>query len=199
MTGIDGLEQLRANNRRIVFVSLHFGPFDTLVYWLRAHGFPVTALVGRPAPRQALKQRQYALSPPSHLPVVLPVTEPGRLREAINRVQHLLVMMDVERGRQIEIRLDQLVYRLATGPMRIATMADAALVPCLTTVTPGWNFTIHLGRPVPVESDACLEAIARHLLDEFLPIVRQNPAQCGQRLLSCIRVAGRVPETSLVA
>jgi lauroyl/myristoyl acyltransferase len=90
---------VRATKRRIVFVSLHFGPFDTLVYWLRSQGLPVTALVGLLAPRQALKQRQYALSPPSGLPVVLPVTEPGSLREAVSRGQHLLVFMDVERGR----------------------------------------------------------------------------------------------------
>ena len=202
LTASDELDRVRSTKRRIVFVSLHFGPFETLVYWLRAQSLPVTALVGRPAPRQTLKQHQYALSPPSGLPVVLPVTELGALREAISRVQHLLVFMDVERGRQVEVRFDQLICRLATGPIRLAAMANAELIPCLTTVSPGWNFTLHFGRPVPRNyfvPTPDIELVTGHLLEEFFPIVRQHPAQCGHRLLSCLRGVERVPEPGLHA
>lgn len=201
-SGATDLDQLRASKRRVVFASLHFGPFETLVYWLRARGWPVTVLVGRPAPRQALKRRQYSLSPPANVPVVLPVGELRRLREARQTVQHLLVMMDVERGHQVELEKDQLVYRLAAGPIRLADMMDAILVPCLTTVQPGWSFTIHFGRPVPARerhAKADLEAIARHLLEDFLPIVRQHPEQCGPRLLSCVRPAKQLLEPSFAA
>ena len=182
--------------RRIVFASLHFGPFETLPYWLRAHGLAVTVLVGRPAPRQKLKQRQYALSPPSGVPVVLPVTEMGRIREAVSQVRHLLVMMDVNRGRQIEVPFEQLVFRLATGAIRIAALTDADLIPCLTTVAGGWRFTIHFGAPVPpryLGSAPDIPGAALHLLKEFMFVVRQDPAQCGYRFLSCIRAAESVP------
>lgn len=202
ITGRDELKRVRATARRIVFVSLHFGPFDTLVYWLRAMGLPVTVLVGKPAPRQALKQRQYDLSPPRGIPVVLPVTELGSLRQAISRVQHLLVLMDVERGRQVEVEHDQLVCRLATGAIRIAATAGAELIPCLMTASPGWNFALHFGRPVPrnhLEPTPDIEMVTRHLLEEFLPIVRQEPAQCNYRLLSSMGGTGRVPKSPLLA
>ncbi|CAN5477550.1 hypothetical protein BH20VER3_BH20VER3_08460 [soil metagenome] len=183
---------LRQAGRRIVFASLHFGPFETLPYWLRAHGLPVTTLVGREAPRRILKQRQYALSPPPDLPVVLPVTEKGGVRRAVDHLQDLLVMMDVNRGRQIEIPSDRLIFRLARGVIRIAAMTGAELIPCLVTAEPGWQFTIHFGAPVPqrcLGSAPDLQEAVSHLLNEFLPVARQYPAQYGHRLLSCIRAA----------
>lgn len=183
---VDPLE-LDRQEKRMVFASLHFGPFETLPYWLRAHGLPVTVLVGRPAPRQKLKQRQYALSPPAGVPVVLPVTEMGRIREAITETRHLLVFMDVARGRQVDVPLDQLVVRLAAGAIRIAALAEADLIPCLTTVAGAWRFTIHLGAPVPsalLGPVPDVAAAASHLLKEFMAVVQQDPAQCGQRFLS---------------
>ncbi|MGI8432082.1 MAG: hypothetical protein ACR2MW_07330 [Chthoniobacterales bacterium] len=192
MTGPVPLRALRQTKGRIVFASLHFGAFDTLPYLLRAHGLPVTTLVGRAASRHRLKARQYALSPPSDTPVVLPVGERAHLRQALAGARHLLVMMDVKRGRQIEVEWERLVYRLASGPMRIAAATDAELIPCLTTVGSGWNFTIHFGRPVPRQflgRSPDLESAALHLLQEFLAIVRQAPAQSGYRFLTSIREA----------
>ncbi|MGI8890852.1 MAG: hypothetical protein ACR2G0_08750 [Chthoniobacterales bacterium] len=184
--------QLRDQARRIVFASLHFGPFETLPYWLRAQGLPVTTLVGREAPRRVLKQRQYSLSPPAGLPVVLPVTEKGGVRQAVKDLQHLLVLMDVNRGRQIEVSYESLIFRLATGVMRIAAMTGAHLVPCLVTALPEWELAIHFGTPVPqsyLRPEPDLQGAALHLLRELLPVARQNRGQYGHRLLSCIRAA----------
>ena len=184
--------QMQASGRRIVFASLHLGPFETLPYWLRAHGLAVTTLVGRKAPRQWLKQRQYSLSPPSGLPVVLPVTEKGGIRHAVSGLQHLLVFMDVNRGRQLELPLEGLIFQLASGVIRIAALTGAELAPCLTTVAAGWRFSIFFGRPVPQEllgAEPDLAGAGLHLLREFLPVIQTHPAQCGSRLLSCIRAA----------
>lgn len=192
VTGPTSLVTLRQSEGRIVFASIHFGAFDTLPYLLRAHGLPVTTLVGRTAPRHRLKERQYSLSPPPELPVVLPVVEMANLRQALAKVRHLLVLMDVDRGRQIEIEWDGVFYRLATGAIRIAAANEAELVPCLTTVRAGWRFNLHLGTPVPrsyLGPSPDLKAAALHLLREFLEIVRQAPAQSGYRFLSCIRGA----------
>lgn len=192
LTGPTDPLQMHGEGRRIVFASLHFGPFETLPYWLRAQGLPVTTLVGRAAPRQRLKQRQYSLTPPAGLPVVLPVTEMGGIRLAVSQLQHLLVLMDVDRGRQIELPVDRLIFRLATGAIRIAAMTEAELVPCLTAVAPGWRFSIHFGTPVPARllgPAPDIAGAASHLLNELLPFMRKHPAQCGSRLLSCIRVS----------
>lgn len=190
VSGATDLTELQQSKGRIVFASLHFAAFDTLPYLLRAHGLPVTTLVGRTASRHRLKECQYALSPPADLPVVLSVSEMVNLRQALAGVRHLLVMMDVDRGRQIELAWEGAVYRLATGAIRIAAASDAELIPCLTTVEPGWKFRLHFGKPVPrcyLHPVPNLEAAALHLLRELLTIVRQAPAQSGHRLLSCIR------------
>lgn len=183
------------NGRRTILASLHFGPFETLPYWLRAHGLPSTVLVGRPAPRRRLKQRQYALSAPADVPVVMPVGETARMRQVLREVRHLIVMMDVDRGKQISVLFEQYIFRLATGAIRLAAVTGAELIPCLIFETDTWEFTIHFGNPVPrqhlLAAAPNLEAAARHLLTEFLPIISRDPAQCGPRLLSCITPAKR--------
>ncbi len=194
-TGAGDPFALSKTGRRIVFASLHFGPFETLPYWLRAQGLSVTTLVGREAPRRVLKHRQYDLSPPAGLPVVLPVTEKGGVRQAVKGLQHLLVLMDVNRGNQMELSSENLIFRLATGVIRIAAMTGAELMPCLIRAEPDWNFTIYFGKPVPREnlnSPPDLRAAGQHLLSAFLPFARQTPAQFGSRLLSCIRATENV-------
>lgn len=186
-----------ASQRRVVFASLHFGPFETLPYWLRAHGLIVTVLVGRAAPRQRLKQRQYALSPPSDVPVVLPVNEKN-LREAVGRAENLLVFVDVNRGRQIEVPFGDENFRMASGAIRLAAMTGADLVPCLIAVTGQWRFTIHFGDAVPrchLGAMPNLEAAASHLLEEFQPVLRRQSAQSGFRLLSCLSPLGPAQES----
>jgi lauroyl/myristoyl acyltransferase len=194
------LAQLRAETRPIVFVTVHCGLFETLVYWLRAYGFPTTVLVGRAAPRQRLKQRQYRLSPPSNLPLALPVPELKRLRDPGYVLRHLLIMMDVDRGQQIEIEMDGALYRCATGPVRFAKMWNALLVPCFAAALPRWRFHIHLGRPVSYSASANdTEQVVRELLEQLLPFVRQKPEQCGHRFLSAVRPASPICKTIMAA
>lgn len=187
------LARLRQADRRVVLASLHFGPFDTLPYWLRAHGIVVTVLVGRPAPRQRLKRRQYALSAPFDVPLVLPVTEMSRVRQVLGQARHLLVMMDVDRGKQVDVPFDGYLFRMATGAIRLAAMADADLIICLIVETTTWQFVIHFGTPVPrryLGRSPDLKGAATHLLQEFLQVVSNHPAQSGHRLLSCITRVG---------
>jgi hypothetical protein len=197
LTTATNLKQLLANDHRLIFVSLHFGPFDTLVYWLRARGIRVTVLVGQAAPRQRLKQRQYALSPPCDLPVVLPVSE---LRHALDHrfpSRHFMIMMDVDRGHQVEVEVGQLAYRVAAGAVRLARSADALLVPCLATALPGLRFAIHIGEPFPAKDGEDVAVTTRRLLEQLLPIVRQNPEQSGYRLVSATRPLRPVPLQTL--
>lgn len=186
----------RCPDRPIVFASLHLGPFETLPYWLRAHGLPVTVLVGRPAERQVLKRRQYALSAPAHVPVVQAVTESGGMRQVAAQARHLLVLVDVDRGKQIQAPFEQHLFRMATGAIRLAMMREADLIPCLIVATSSWRYAIHFGPPVPwrdyLKTGPDLKEVAAHLLAEFLPIMARHPSQCGPRLLSCITPAAAV-------
>jgi lauroyl/myristoyl acyltransferase len=183
------LAQLRRADRRIIFVSLHLGPFETLAYWLRANRIVLTALVGQRGPRQWLSDRQSDLTAPPNVSVVIPVSEIGRIRKVLGDGRRLLVWMDVDRGKQIQVPFENHLFRMATGPIRLAAMTDAELIPCLIVVTRPWHFVIHFGTPVPgryLGSSANLKPAAAHLLKEFLPIVSRYPSQSGYRLASCI-------------
>lgn len=184
------LAALRESERPVIFVTLHFGPFETLPYWLRAFGLPVTALVGRPAPRQRLKNIQYSLSPPANIPLVVPVTDQRRLRRTMEHARHLLVYMDVNRGKQITAPFGEHILRLATGAIRLAMMRDALLVPCLIVSSGPWRYTIYC-QPSPGCSESPegageVSKIAAQLAGLFLPIVSRFPAQCSPRLLASI-------------
>ncbi|MEO5753843.1 MAG: hypothetical protein ABIR38_03970 [Chthoniobacterales bacterium] len=183
------LPALRITERPIIFVSLHFGPFETLVYWLRAHGIPVTVLVGRPAPNQRLKQHQYSLSPPAGVPLAVSVNEMRRMRELLQPGRRLLVLLDVARGRQLKVPFDGHSFQLATGAFRLAASTGAEVIPCLITENNGWQFDIHLGSPIPrrdLGQKPDFERAGAHFLQEALSVIQCFSSQCGQRLLSCI-------------
>jgi hypothetical protein len=136
-----------------------------------------------------LKRRQYALSPPANVPVFLPVRHLPRIREFLGPGGRPLVMVDVNRGKQVDAPFDNYLFRMATGAIRLAAMAEAELIPCLIIETASWQFTLHFGTPVPkryLGQSLDVNAAAAHLLDQFLKVVPLYPEQCGRRLLSCI-------------
>ncbi len=200
LQGEQDAARLRRATRPIVFGSLHFGPFETLPYWLRAHGFPATVVVGRPAPRRRLKHRQYSLSAPPDVPVVVSVTDSAGLREAMEKARHLLIFMDVDRGKQMKIPFEDHLMRLASGAIRLAIGREAELIPCLIVATHPWRYTLHLGQSLPCRKQPgraeVLDEIAAQLIEQFRSIIVRYPAQCGPRLLSCISHAPSLPETA---
>jgi lauroyl/myristoyl acyltransferase len=189
LEGSGDLIQLRDQGRRLVLASLHFGPVETLPYWLRANGIVVTTLRGKAHPWKRLKRRQYALSPPTDVPVFLTVNHLPRVRQSLGPGGRLLVMVDVNRGKQVYVPFDDHLFRMATGAIRLAASADAELIPCLILESAPWHFTLHFGTPVPrtyLGRSPDVRAAAAHLLSEFLKVVTLCPEQCGRRLLSCI-------------
>jgi lauroyl/myristoyl acyltransferase len=182
-------KQLQEENKSVILASVHFGPFETLPYWLRAHGVAATTLLGQANALQSLKARQYALSPPATVPVFLPVSHLPRVRQFLGPRGRPLVMVDVNRGKQIYVPFDNCLFRMATGAIRLAARAEAELIPCLIFETASWQFTLHFGTPVPkryLGLSPDLGRAAAHLLAEFLKIIPLYPEQCGRRLLSCI-------------
>jgi lauroyl/myristoyl acyltransferase len=77
------------------------------------------------------------------------------------------------------------MFRMSTGAIRLATMAEADLVPCLITEISTWKFAIHFGTPVPrhyLGRSPDMQAIGAHLLKEFSKVVSRYPEQCKMRL-----------------
>jgi lauroyl/myristoyl acyltransferase len=178
--------------RAVVGVSLHFGPVATLPYWLRAHGVVLTS-VRTPAiePLQGLTNYQFSLSPPADVPVFLSTREIGSkplssIRKILGPSQRLGMLLDVDRGKQFYVRFENRLFRMATGPIRLAQMLDAELIPVLIVETSTWKYTIHFGTPVPqnyLGNPPDMQAIGTHLLHEFSKVITRYPEQCNMRLL----------------
>ena len=191
--GGDDLIAAKEGDRAVVLASLHFGPFEVLPYWLRAHGIAATSVRTRPPEAlQSLTNYQYALSPPADVPVfvftedLIPMPRFAHLRQILGPGRRLVVMLDPARGLQVDVPFEDRLFRMATGAIRLAAMADARLVPCLITETATWKFTVHFGTPVPqhyLGRSPDMQAIGSHLLQEFSKVVTKYPEQCQMRCL----------------
>ena len=195
LEGDRDLAALRDQDRGAILASLHFGPFETLPYWLRAQGIPATTLMGQPASQKSLMSHLYSLSPPADVPVFLsatdfvPLPRFRHVRQFLGPGRWLVVTVDVDHGIQFQVPFENRLFRMATGAIRLAAMADVELIPCLITETASWKFAIHFGAPVPrcyLGNSPDMQTVGAHLLKEFMKVIARHPEQCCQRLLSCI-------------
>src|SRR5438128_10880716 len=153
LEGESNLNGSLEGNRGVVLASLHFGPFEIMPYWLRAYGIITTSVRTRPPDSlKGLTSYQYSLSPPADVPVFLyaedltPLPRFSHVRKILGPGRRLLVMVDPVRGLQVDVPFfEDRMFRMSTGAIRLATMADADLVPCLIAETSTWKFAIHLG------------------------------------------------------
>ncbi len=190
--GLSNLAPSEEANRGVVLASLHYGPFEIMPYWLRAHGIVTTSLrTSPPAALRKLTDYQYSLSPPSDVPVFIyaedltPLPRISHLRNILGPGRRLLVMVDPVRGLQVDVPFEDRIFRMSTGAIRMAAMTNADLVPCLIAETSTWKFTIHFGKPIPWEllaKSPDMQAIGTHLLKEFSKVIHRYPAQCKMRL-----------------
>jgi|SRR5690242_5638839 len=195
--GKANLDRLRKEDRPVVLTSVHFGPFEILPYWLRAHGIPVTMIRGLPPAEylQKLTSYQYSLSPPANVPVfmlakeITPLPRFAHVSDFLGPGDRLLVMADVERGPQFHVPFQDRNVRLATGAIRLAAMANAELIPCVIREIGAWKFVLHFFKPVPqsyLGRSPDLQAIGTHLLSEVSQVIAKHPEQCRPRLLSAM-------------
>jgi hypothetical protein len=150
---------------------------------------------GRAAPEslKSLSSYQYSLSPPAEVQVFLdakdfiPLPRFSRIGKFLGPGRRLLVMVDVDRGPQFHVPFENRLFRMATGAISFAALADAELIPCLITEPSSWRFVIHFGTPVPRDylgKRPDLQAIGTHLLGEFAKVITRYPEQCKSRFLS---------------
>jgi lauroyl/myristoyl acyltransferase len=171
---------------------LHFGPYELLPYWLRAYGIVTTSVrVKPPDSLKSLTNYQFSLSPPADVPVFLyvedliPLPRFSHVRKILGPGRRLLVMVDVVQGIQVDVPFEDRIFRMSTGAIRLATMANAELIPCVIAEICTWKFVIRFGAPVPrkyLGKVPDMQAIGAHLLKEFSQVVSRYPEQCKIRL-----------------
>jgi len=179
-------------DRGVVLASLHFGPYELLPHLLRAYGVVTTSVRARPPDSlKSLTDYQCSLSPPTDVPVFLyvedlvPLPRFSHIRKVLGPGRRLLVMVDVAQGIQIDVPFEDRIFRMSTGAIQLAAMANADVVPCLIAEIRTWKFLIHFGAPVPRQylgKIPDMEAIGVHLLKEFSQVVSRYPEQCKTRL-----------------
>ncbi len=193
LEGESNLNGLREGNRGVVLASLHFGPFEIMPYWLRAYGIIAMSVRTRPSDSlKSLTDYQYSLSPPANVPVFVfaedltPLPRFSHIGKILGPGRGLVVMVDPVRGLQADVPFfEDRMFRMSTGAIRLATMADADVVPCLIAETSTWKFTIHFGTPVPhhyLGRSPDMQAVGAHLLKEFSQVVSRYPEQSRMRL-----------------
>ena len=191
---VDLVRSLDAD-RAMILASVHVGPSEVMNYWLRAHGIVTTTVRGLwPDFLQRLASHQHSLSPPADVPVFLTVDEMPRVRQFLGAGQRLLVLVDVDRGKQIHVPFENHSFRMATGAIRLAAISRAELIPCVIVETRTWEFAIYFGAPVPrayLDKSPDMTAIGTHLLSEFVKVIVRYPEQCKPRFLSSISPASR--------
>jgi hypothetical protein len=201
---IEGLEHLQAarqNRRPVVLAFCHFGAYQLLRPWLRAAGFPAIVLMaGKLAKRSRMRRfmDRYIL-----LPKIPPALYQDHWQEAVEnlRAGHpLLVAIDVQRGKQIEVPFcEGWTFQMASGAVRLAIHHQADLIPCNIINEGAWKFRVRLGNPVPKEylaSDADWFRAGKFLMDEMLPDFRAHPEQCLSEMRACLKPNVPVPTLS---
>ncbi len=193
-TGFEQLERLVAEGRPVVLTLMHFGPHALLRYWLRARGVAVGALVGkqlalRPVYRDYLDGLSDGASGLGNTPHLFDL---GQLRQAVRFLQSqglLMVALDAAQGRDVWVEGDDYALRLRTGAIRLATAANAILVPCFAFSHRAFGMTLHLGLPVSAEGNT--QEICANLMHQFIPVLRAHPEHCEGQLLKSFRASSQ--------
>jgi len=134
-----------------------------------------------------MKRLKDRVSPLPEIPIAF--GREDQLREAIAFVASgnpLLVAIDVLTGKQMDVPVaEHWQFGMASGAIRLAMRNSAELIPCSIAEVGAWRFQIHLGPPVPASMLASGDPIpvGKHLLDAMLPVLRQYPEQCTERLV----------------
>src|SRR5262249_53542142 len=160
-------------------------------------GVPAAAVVdrdlrARPAYRQQLDALADRAASLEDEPRLFDTEQIWDLQEFLRSGRVLLVAIDGDRGRSLIVVGDDMAIRLATGPLTLARVTGATVVPCLMVALPGLRAIAHFGKPVPatlVADRSEHRAALGHIIETFRTVLRAYPEQCSWELLRRIEPA----------
>ena len=170
-----------------------------LTYHLRALGVPAATLVAnefaaRPAHRVRLLRNCDRVSGIENSPFLFPTSQ---LREGVEFLKdNVVLIVAVSGGKGSAFTVDDGVVSVPISPsaFRIASMADARVIPCTIVADKGGRATITLGKPVPDEYVKNRNLHCRacgDLFRFFLQSVRAVPGQSDAWLIERFQTLSR--------
>ncbi len=189
-----GLLETRA--RPVILATFHFGPGLAGFHGLRASGIPIAVLAVR-APNPVVGRLGAAVDRANDLEGVPHRFAPEDLREAAEFLlarRVLLIFVTGGSGQSVEVEADGMILPLAPGALRLATIVDADVIPCVFSAGRGGLATLLLGDPLPeaeVKDRRWHPAACERLLRFYMPTLRERPGQSDTWLLRGVRPARR--------
>ncbi|MEW6302928.1 MAG: hypothetical protein AB1705_05625 [Verrucomicrobiota bacterium] len=186
LQGHEFLQAALDARRPVILATLHFGGLVMHRDWLRTFGIPAATFLGEPIHRHALKRLKHSLAPFPHIPCLL---TDQNLRTVLRFLQSgvLVALVDHPAGRPIHAPVPGGMWRVSSTAWRLAALADAVVIPFLTTETAPWQFTLHFGEPLPAAaSPAGFPAVASQLWTRVQPVLAATPDQCHQELFDSL-------------
>jgi lauroyl/myristoyl acyltransferase len=199
------LDALGAGARPVILATLHYGPVEMLHYWLRSRRVPVAILVAvgeaeRPAHRIRLLHDLDRRSGLGGLPHLIPATSLRDAAEFLQANRVLIVVLSGGSGTEVDVGSERVSLRLSPGALRLASLVDALVIPCIISAGRGGAVSITLADAV--DPDAVRDrrrhrAICDQMFRFFLPSLQASPGQCEPWLLGRLRSHAQTAEASL--
>ena len=193
---IEGLEPVRAAisaGRPVILATLHFGVYAQTRIWLRAEGIPAATLAGGPiAQRPTLLQLSGRYSPSPEIPIIFSQDQLRELIQHLRAGHPLIITCDGSADKRIDVPFAEgWALELATGALRLAIHQTAEIFPLTAVDLGGWRTRILIGAPMPQTLRADFALAAGHLINAWLPVLRQYPDQSTFDLARYLKPIGK--------
>jgi len=192
LIGVKHLEEPLSRGQPVVLATVHYANLPMIYHWLRSFGYPVAFISARKKHQPAFRDRLDTLADRANGMggVAREIHEDELwdardfLVEAPGRV--LGLVMDAAHKRLVAANGPGYSLTLSEGGLRLAMVAEAAVVPCLISSHRCLSSVIRFGRPVPPEDIADPRRhrkACEHIARQLVPWIVQQPEQCTRGLI----------------
>jgi hypothetical protein len=197
------LEAALGSGRPVMLATLHYGNLTELYHWLRSRGLAVAFIVARDLNRRTeYRNHVDSLADQANglvgVPRLFQIDQLWEAREFLSEPRRLLVIpMDGSARPDIRVQGADYELEVATGALRLAAIAGAMVLPCLSFAPSALRFTIAFGNPVPIQNVPGRRkqtAACEDIVGQLLPWVEQRPEHCAPILMWALHATPKSSE-----